>query len=55
MGLASYGTPIHAKLIMREIINYNKEDLNLNDDWFAFSSNPEISYSKNLLSNLENL
>jgi carbamoyltransferase len=49
MGLASYGAPIHAKLIMREIINYNKEDLNLNDDWFAFSSNPEISYSKKFI------
>lgn len=49
MGLAGYGKPIHKKFILKNIINWEENRIQLNMDWFDFDKNPERSYSHKFL------
>ena len=49
MGLASFGKPEFKDLILNEIINFNNNDIVINETWFAFTHNPEISYSEKFI------
>ena len=48
MALAAYGKPIFAKEIGRSVLTFSQDTLFLNEEYFCFSSDPEISFNTKL-------
>ena len=49
MGLSAYGNPVHKDFILKNIINWKKNKIDLNLSWFDFDKNPERSYSQKFI------
>jgi carbamoyltransferase len=52
MALAAFGTPEYLDFFREDVINFNSPDFSLNMKWFAFDSDPEKSFSEELIREL---
>ena len=52
MALAAFGTPKYLDFFKNDVIIFNAPDFSLNMKWFAFDSDPEKSFSEDLVEKL---